>query len=137
MIAVSQQIERHNMTRGRKKELIVTYETIAHCTDFSEDFVRKAVSRGELNESDLGSVAVWLAENGNPHIRAAMARRIGPILLGLIGRSATESDRLMGQMENQDMVLGMFKSHNKPRVKRARGIKEGRSGVSGRPRTES
>lgn len=114
------------------KKFIVTRETIAACTIYGENNVAKSIGYKELVEDDLASIAIWLSEHGTPHIRAAMARRLTPVVLGLVGRTTTESDRLMGMIEGEDLLLQMFKTHTKPRVAKSKKLSKLLTGKPGR-----
>ena len=121
---------------GRPKgQYDVTREIIADFSAFDELFVNKAVKRKQLKPNDLGSICAWLAENGKPEVRSAMARRLVPVVLGCISRDQAENDRILGQNEHLDVCLSIFKIDTKKRQARAAKIKKNRPGRGTGPRS--
>lgn len=120
MIAASNFLEERNMKK--EKSLVATREMIAHFTNFDKNFVDYAATRGQVNTEDLGSVAIWLAENGKPELRAQMARRLAPVIFGIISRDQTKNDQTASLVEDYDLLLHLFRRADKLRQARAKQI---------------
>lgn len=104
------------------KEFAYNYETLANLSGFSSDNLRKAISRGELNVGDLRSAAVWLASCGAPELRAEMARRLIPAVLGTSHRA--DQPGMHNIATSYDVMLQIFKRDVASRSGRAeRGVK--------------
>src|SRR5688500_14110699 len=110
------------------KTLSVTRELIAHYSQSEVMFVHQEVKRKNLDALDLGDIAVWLAEHGTPEIRARMARRLVPVVLGLVQRSSADSDRLLSKVEDMDLARMIVNTAAKPRKERAAKIAKHRPG---------
>jgi hypothetical protein len=121
MIAQPAFLERRNMAT-KEKNLIASREMIAHCSMFDLQFVHQAATRGQMNTEDLASVCVWLAEHGKPELRAAMARRLVPVVLGVSSRDQSKNDQLAMLVEDHDILLSIFRRADKPRQARAKQI---------------
>jgi DNA polymerase III epsilon subunit-like protein len=128
MIAAGNFLERPKMA-AKEKKLIATREMIAHYSMFDKNFVDRCAVRGQIDTEDLASVCIWLAEHGKPELRAQMARRLVPAVLGVSGQDQTKNDRLAALVEDVDILLSIFKRVDKPRQTRAKQIGRTKSGA--------
>lgn len=65
------------------------------------------INRGDLNLGSLASVTAWLASNGKPGLRAALASRLLPAIFGTSGRGQKQQERL-NLMCQSEMLRTIF-----------------------------
>jgi hypothetical protein len=106
-----------NTITDAMKEFYYNYETLAHLSGFSSEDMRKSISRGEIKVDDLRSVAIWLASKGSPDLRAEMARRLIPVVLGTSKRA--DQTGLHNIASSPDLLLQVFRRDVKERTARA------------------
>jgi hypothetical protein len=99
------------------KEFSYNYETLANLSGFTPENLRKAISRGELKVGDLRSAAIWLAACGTLELRAAMAQRLIPAVLGTSPRA--DQPGLHNIAASYDIMLQIFKRDGQARALRA------------------
>lgn len=81
-----------------KKEFSYDYEALENLSTWSYGRIQKDVSTDVLLPDNLASVAVWLAANGKPWLRAKMLAK----LLPAIGRMAEMSPDALSLIFQQD-----------------------------------
>ena len=110
-----------------------TYETLEKLSGWNNERVRKDVNRGALIFGSLRSVAEWIAANGDPELRAKMAR---PILAAVFGLNRTSKDEEMvsNLVESVDLLHEIFKLDDDGRHGRGDKISKGLKKASRTPR---
>lgn len=102
-----------------------TYDTLVALSGWSRNRIHQDVTRGVLNLANPGSVAVWLAGNGKPALRAAMASALLPTIFGTTGRGQRESERL-SLMCQSEMLRTIFEGEHAARQNVAKRISKGK-----------
>lgn len=98
------------------------YETVAELSDWPQNRLHQDQTRGDIDMANIASVAIWLAANGKPWVRAALAAKLVPDLLGTTSRGAGVNDLLQAQAAPELLKI-VFQQSAKPR--KALGKKRG------------
>lgn len=77
-----------------KRTFEYDYETINKLSDWTDNRLAQDVTRRDVDIESLASVAVWLAANGKPWLRAEMFKRLAPDALGISKRSPESNQKL-------------------------------------------
>lgn len=98
------------------------YETITKLSGWTPDHLRQSVARDGVKIASLSDVAIWLAANGKPKLRAEMARQLLPAIIGVELRRTSSSRDLSNQVRNFDLLLEIFERADKLRHARSKKI---------------
>jgi len=109
-------------------EFTYTYDTLLKISGQTSERLRQDISRGDLIPESLASVAVWLADNGMPRLRAEMAKRLIPPVLGTTRRDLKANKELQAMASGLDIVLAIFQRDQQARRTRSKKISKGREG---------
>lgn len=90
------------------------YEQVNKLSDWPANRLFQDQTRGDVDIENLASVAVWLAANAKPWLRAAMASKLLPDLLGSMGRSAGANEMIQAQSSGKLLTL-VYKASAQPR----------------------
>lgn len=94
-------------------------ESLVEISDWPADRLYQDQTRGDIDMQRLASVAVWLAANGKPWLRAKMAAKLLPEVLGMVGRRG----ELYCQIEDRispELLELLFQKAVKPRKRTAK-----------------
>lgn len=100
------------------------YEQVNKLSDWPANRLFQDQTRGDINMDDLASIAVWLAANGKPWLRAKMFSKLAPDVFGTGNRSASASELIDAQTSPELMSI-VFAQSVKPRKKlgKKKGVK--------------
>lgn len=101
------------------------YETITKLSGWTPEHLRQSVARDGVKIASLADVAIWLAANGRPKIRAEMARQLLPAVFGIELRRPSANRKLAGQVNSIDLLLQVFERADQ--LRHARGKKISKS----------
>ena len=96
-------------------------ETLANLSGWPANRVHQDVHREGIDISYLRDAAFWLASNGTPEVRAEMAKRLIPAVLGS-RRRTDENEMLFNQASSYDLMLEVFRRDRMFRDQRAKKI---------------
>jgi hypothetical protein len=116
------------------KEFSFTYDTLAQLSGWKYNTVTMAVKRGELDPEDLAGVAVWLAANGRPRLRASMASHLLPVALGTRGRDQKRNVELDNVSGSFDLLTEIFERDDRPRRSAAKNKSKAKQGIYNAPK---
>jgi len=115
-------------------EFSFTYDTLAQLSGWKYNTITQAVKRGELDPADLAAVAVWLAANGRPRLRAALASHLLPVALGTRGREHKRNIELDNISGSFDLLTEIFERDDKPRRAAAKRKSKAKQGIYNAPK---
>lgn len=83
-------------------------ETLVNLSGWPRNRVYQDITREGLDVASIRDVAVWLSANGGPELRAEMAKRLIPSVLGS-RRRTDDNERLFNQASSYDLMLEIMK----------------------------
>lgn len=95
------------------------YDTVSKLSDWPYDRLLRDVSDGTVNMDDLASVCLWLASNGKPRLRAALASKLLPAIFGTSGRRAV-TNQAIESMASTELMQLVFEQSAQQRKKVAK-----------------
>lgn len=98
-----------------------TAEELAREAGWPVNRVHQDVTRHDLQLGRVAEAAVWLAANGAPELRARMAKRLIPVVLGTKERRPG-SNQALSNIIGSDLMLIIFQEDAGKRKKRSRSI---------------
>lgn len=90
------------------------YEAIVKLSDWPYDRLMREVTDERVNPHDLASVCVWLAANGKPALRAALAAKLLPSIFGASGRRAVTNKKIEMQC-SAELLKAVFEGDSQSR----------------------
>jgi len=98
------------------------YETLAKLSGWPYNRLAQDSSRENANFERLDETCIWLAENGRPELRAEMAKRLLPTILGLPSRGQAAAAQLTNIISTIDLLYQIFRRDDQLRKARAKKI---------------
>src|SRR5688572_20682964 len=95
-----------------------TVETLVKLSGWPRNRIDQDVRRKDLRLGKVEEAAVWLAANGNPELRARMARKLLPVVLGTKERRPQDSAAL-AEIIGLDLLETIFDLDAGKRKRRA------------------
>jgi hypothetical protein len=102
-------------------EYTYNIKTLSELSGWEPNRIYQDAHREGLKISKLSEAVEWLAANGLPELRARLARRVLPVILGT-RRHTEENDYLLSKPLSYDPVLEMFQLDRNLRNARAKKI---------------
>lgn len=110
-------------------EWTYNYETLAKLSGWPVNKIQQDTTRGRMQPGRLADAVLWLAENGAPELRAEIAKRLLPVVLGL-HRPNHHAKEIGNLVSGLDLLQQVFRRDEQARRLRAKKIRSGRKSKS-------